>query len=293
MCSSDLQEKMLWYELNKFKEGLLACAFFSTDRIQHIFWVTRDPAHPLYDKAYAEKYGHVIDDYYRKMDRILGEVMKEVDDKTALMVFSDHGFSSFRRTVHINSWLVKNGLMTLTQKVSKDDREGGGLFQYVDWKKTRAYALGFGGIYLNIKGREKHGIVEAGPEAGAVSDKIVNGLVKLTDPKDGQPAVKDVYKHSAIYSGSRADNAPDLVVGFQDGYRSSWQTAIGGAPPEIIEDNLKKWSGDHIIDPSIVPGILLTNFGTNNNNPSLIDIAPTVLSCFGMSAEDMEGKSLI
>ncbi|GBD97416.1 MAG TPA: phosphodiesterase [Nitrospirae bacterium] len=295
MCDEivEEQEKMLWYELNKFKEGLLACAFFSTDRIQHIFWVTRDPAHPLYDKAYAEKYGHVIDDYYRKMDRILGEVMKEVDDKTALMVFSDHGFSSFRRTVHINSWLVQNGLMTLTQKVSKDDRDGGGLFQYVDWKKTQAYALGFGSIYLNIRGREKHGIVEAGSNAEAVADKIVNELVKLTDPKDGQSAVKDVYRQNTIYSGSQANNAPDLVVGFQDGYRSSWQTAIGGAPPEIIEDNLKKWSGDHIIDPSIVPGILLTNFGTNNNNPGLIDIAPTVLSCFGMSAEDMEGKTLI
>ncbi len=123
------QEQMLWYELNRFKEGLLASAFFSTDRIQHIFWVTKDPEHPLYDKAYTEKYGHVIDDYYMKMDRILGEVMREVDDKTALMVFSDHGFSSFRRTVHINSWMVQNGFMRLTQKVSRDDKDGGGLFQ--------------------------------------------------------------------------------------------------------------------------------------------------------------------
>ncbi len=295
MCDEIVQEQeeMLWYELNRFSEGLLASAFFSTDRIQHIFWVTRDPEHPLYDKAYAEKYGHVIDDYYRKMDRILGEVFKAVDDKTALMVFSDHGFSTFRRTVHINSWLVQNGLMTLTRKVSKEDREGGGLFEYVDWKKTQAFALGFGSIYLNIKGREKQGIVESGPDADALSDRIVNELVKLTDPKDGQSAVKNVYKRNSIYSGSRVNDAPDLVVGFQDGFRSSWQTAIGGAPAEIIEDNLKKWSGDHIVDPSIVPGILLTNFTMTRDNPALIDIAPTVLSCFGMSAEDMEGKPLI
>jgi predicted AlkP superfamily phosphohydrolase/phosphomutase len=295
MCDEivEEQEKMLWYELNRFKEGLLASAFFSSDRIQHIFWVTRDPSHPLYDKAYAEKYGHVIDDYYRKMDRILGEVMKQVDDHTAFMVFSDHGFSSFRRTVHINSWLVQNGFMTLTKKITKDDKDGGGLFQYVDWKKTQAYALGFGSIYLNIKGREKSGIVEAGAAADSVSHAIREKFTGLTDPKDGRQAVRNVYKSGTIYSGDQAGNSPDLIVGFEDGFRASWQTAIGGAPAEIMADNLKKWSGDHIIDPSVVPGILLTNFAANNNNPSLMDIAPTVLSCFGMSVEGMDGKTLI
>ncbi len=296
MCDEiiDEQEKMLWYELNRFNEGVLACAFFSTDRIQHIFWATRDPAHPLYDRAYAGKYGRVIDDCYRRMDRILGEVMKHVDDRTALMVFSDHGFSTFRRTVHINSWLAQNGFMTLTQQVSKDDRDAGGLFQYVDWKKTQAYALGFGSIYLNLRGREKNGIVDPATEADAVSDRIIAGLTGLTDPGNGQPVVRNVYRSNDIYSGARAADAPDLVIGFQDGYRVSWQTAVGGSPPEIIGDNLKKWSGDHIIDPSIVPGILLTNFRTGRDRPGLMDIAPTVLDCFGMSAEGvMEGKSLL
>ena len=295
MCDEivEEQEKMLWYELNRFKEGLLASAFFSTDRIQHIFWVTRDPAHPLYDKAYAEKYGHVIDDYYRKMDRILGEVMKQVDDKTAIMVFSDHGFSSFRRTVHINSWLVQNGLMALTRKVSRDDKDGGGLFQYVDWKNTKAYALGFGSVYFNIKGRERQGIVEPGAGADSLANKIADELVKLTDTKDGQSVVRNVYKNKDIYSGSCINSSPDLVVGFQDGYRSSWQTAIGGSPAAIIEDNLKKWSGDHIVDPSIVPGILLTNFNINVEKLHQMDIAPTVLSCFGMSADNMEGKAFL
>jgi len=294
MCDEivDEQEKMLWYELDRFQEGLLAAAFFSTDRIQHIFWVTRDPDHPLYDKAYAQKYGHVIDDYYRKMDRILGEVMKRVDAKTALMVFSDHGFTTFRRAVHINSWLTQNGFMALTQKVSEDDKEGGGLFQYVDWNKTKAYSLGFGSIYLNIKGRERHGIVGSGTDAGSVEEQIAEKLVKLTDPRDGREAVKNVYRRSRIYSGGQTNSAPDIVVGFQDGYRASWQTAVGGAPAHIFEDNLKKWSGDHIVDPSIVPGILLTNFNMNREGASLIDIAPTVLSCFGMSSSDMEGNTL-
>lgn len=295
MCDEivEEQEKMLWYELNKFKDGLLASAFFSTDRIQHIFWVTKDPTHPLYNKAYADKYGQVIDDYCRKMDRILGEVMKQVDDSTALMVFSDHGFSSFRRTVHINSWLVQNGFMTLTKKITNEDKDGGGLFQFVDWKKTSAYALGFGSIYLNIKGREKSGIVAAGTDADSLSNAIIEKFTKLTDPKDGQRAVRNVYKSRDIYSGGQAANSPDLVVGFEDGFRASWQTAIGGAPVEIMEDNLKKWTGDHIIDPSVVPGILLANFDLNDKQPGLMDIAPTVLSCFGMAVEGMDGKTLI
>lgn len=295
MCDEivDEQEKMLWHEFNKFKEGLLAASFFSTDRIQHIFWVTRDPLHPLYDKAYAEKYGNVIDDYYRKMDRILGEIIKQLDNKTALMVFSDHGFCTFRRAVHINSWLVQNGFMKLTQKVPSDAKDGGGLFQYVDWKNTKAYALGFGSIYLNIKGRERYGVVEKGSDATSVADQITNKFVKLTDPQDGQPAIKKVYKNSDIYSGGETNSSPDLVVGFQEGYRASWQTAVGGSPEDIFSDNLKKWSGDHIVDPSIVPGIFLTSFRTDNERPTLMDIAPTVLSCFGMSADDMEGKSLL
>ncbi len=295
MCDEivEEQEKMLWHELNRFKEGLLSFVFFSTDRIQHMFWVTRDPLHPLYTKEYAEKYGHVIADYYRRMDRILGEVLKHADNETALMVFSDHGFTSFRRAVHLNSWLVENGFMKLTQKISKDDKDAGALFQYVDWKNTYAYALGFGSMYLNLKGRERQGVVEQGNGAGSVLNNISEKLLALTDPQNGQSAVRNVYKGSNVFSGSEINRAPDIVVGFQEGYRASWQTAVGGAPAEIFDDNLKKWGGDHIMDPSIVPGIMLTNFKINRDNPQIMDIAPSVLSCFGMSAPDMEGKALL
>ncbi|MEW6602664.1 MAG: nucleotide pyrophosphatase, partial [Nitrospirota bacterium] len=190
-------------------------------------------------------------------------------------------------------WLVQNGFMTLTKNITKEDKEGGGLFQFVDWKKTSAYALGFGSIYLNIKGREKNGIVEPGTSADSVANAVIEKFTKLSDPKDGQRAVRNVYKSRDIYSGDQTSNSPDLVVGFEDGYRTSWQTAIGGAPFELMEDNLKKWSGDHIVDPSIVPGILLSNFTINSKEPGLMDIAPTVLSCFGMAAEGMDGKTLI
>ncbi|MBC8413509.1 alkaline phosphatase family protein, partial [bacterium] len=295
MCDEivDEQEKMMWFEMDRFEEGLLASTFFSTDRIQHMFWETKDRDHPLYSEEYERKYGHVIDDYYKKMDRILGDVMQKVDDQTALLVFSDHGFSTFRRTVHINTWLVQQGYMQLTQKVEAGDSEGGTLFQYVDWKNTQAYAVGFGSIYLNIKGREKTGIVEPGAAADALADKIVREMNQMKDPANGVVAIKKVYKNSDIYSGNLISESPDLVVGFEDGYRASWQTAIGGAPYELMEDNLKKWSGDHIVDPSVVPGILLSNHKIKIDDPGLMDIAPTVLSCFGMQDESMQGRVLI
>ncbi len=294
MCDEivEEQEKMMWNELNKFDEGLFASAFFSTDRIQHMFWHTIDPRHPLYEDSLAKKYGRVIDDYYRKMDRILGDLIKEVDDRTALMVFSDHGFSSFRRSVHINTWLVNNGFMKLTQAIPADDKDGGPLFKYVDWKQTQAFSLGFGSIYLNRRGREKKGFLDA-EKAESVAKDISAKLLTLKDPADGQPAIRNMYSTEDIYKGNQSENAPDLVIGFEDGYRASWQTAIGGAPAELMEDNLKKWSGDHIMDPSVVPGILLTNFAINTDAPNQMDIAPTVLSCLGMSDGSMDGKSLL
>ncbi|MCK5505178.1 MAG: alkaline phosphatase family protein, partial [Thermodesulfovibrionia bacterium] len=295
MCDRivDEQERMLAFDLNKFKDGLLAFVFFTTDRIQHIFWVTRDPEHPLYDSAYARKYGHVIEDYYRKMDRILGGVMKHVDDKTALMVCSDHGFTSFRRSVHLNSWLVENGFMSLTREFDKNDPEGGSLFRYVDWDNTRAYALGFSSIYLNMENREGKGIVMEGVNSESVMNDIKTGLSGFRDPKDGRLVVKKVYQGGDIYSGDRINFSPDLIVGFNEGFRMSWQTAIGGSPVRVLDDNLKKWTGDHIVDPSIVPGVFLSNFNINSDSPGLFDIAPTVLSCFGISVSDMEGNTLL
>lgn len=295
MCNEIMeeQEDMLWHELNKFKEGVFSFGFFSTDRIQHMFWVTKDPGHPSYSEAYAKKYGHVIDDYYRWMDRVLGEVMNNVDGSTAVMAFSDHGFTTFRRAVHINRWLAEKGFMKLKRKMDEHDKEGGPLFQYVDWNQTYAYSLGFGSIYINLKGREKYGVVEPGAGARSVMDKISQELLALKDPKYGKRSVMNVYRSDKIYSGSNMDKSPDLVVGFGNGYRASWQTAIGGAPLGVFHDNLEKWSGDHIMDPSIVPGIMLTNFKTNHVQPNLMDIAPTVLSCFGMSAPDMKGKALL
>ena len=294
MCDEIIHEieKLFWFEMNRFKEGLLSSVFFTTDRIQHIFWVTKDPSHPFYNAAYAKKYGKVIDLVYQKMDKILGQVLAGLDEHTALFVLSDHGFNSFRRAVHVNSWLVENGFMKLTQKMEKEDKEGGPLFQCVDWENTYAYSLGFGSIFLNKKGREKHGIITKENE-GKVRSELTDKLKKFIDPKDGKQVVKAVYQNYELYSGDQMNNSPDQIIGFETGYRTSWQSGIGGTPAVILEDNLNKWTGDHIVDASIVPGILLTNFDINRKNPSVMDIAPSVLSCFGLTVPEMEGKSLL
>jgi predicted AlkP superfamily phosphohydrolase/phosphomutase len=289
----DEREEMLWFELKRLKKGLLAIDFDTTDRIQHIFWRSRDPGHPFYQEEFARKYGDVIPGYYRRMDRVLGRVLEYADEKTTVIVFSDHGFTTFRRTFHLNSWLVEHGFMVLKHPSMR--QEGiGELFANVDWQNTRAYALGFGSIYLNLKGREGKGIVEEGEESHRIKQEITELLTQLKDPKTDELAVRAVYDREEIYRGPYREDAPDLVVGLRPGYRISWQSAVGGTPEGLFEDNLKKWTGTHIIDPHYVPGILLMNQKINVENPRSIDIAPTVLACFGIPRPpEMEGTSLL
>ena len=286
------REKMLWYELERFRDGLLAFVFDTTDRIQHIYWNTCDPEHPFYDVEHARKYRNVIEDYYRRMDKILEHVLEFVDQRTVICILSDHGFTSFRRAVHLNSLLVQSGLMAL--KKPAEDYQGDPLFSNVIWQDTKAYALGFSSIYLNLRGREGKGIVNSGDEAERLKTKIADVFTNLKDPKTGKSVIKNVYRREEIYHGPYISDAPDLIVGFESGYRASWQTAIGGAPPQILEDNLKKWSGDHIMDAQVVPGIFFMNRNISASQARGIDIAPTILDCFQIpKPADVEGNTLL
>jgi predicted AlkP superfamily phosphohydrolase/phosphomutase len=273
---------MLDLELSRFDSGLLAFVFDSSDRIQHAFWSMRDPKHPMYDANLAAKYADVIPNVYREMDSVLGSVLAKCDAKTALIVLSDHGFNSFRRAVHVNRWLIQNGYMTLKDG---NDQPGQDLFKNVDWSRTKAYAIGFTNIYINLKGREGQGVV-ASNDAAALSQEIAAKLREWKDPDTTEALIKQVYIAREIYSGKALADGPDLVVGLNPGYRASAQTVLGGAPLNLVEDNKKRWSGDHLIDPSCVPGILFTNQKLNVTNPGLTNVAPTVLKCLGVKAPD-------
>lgn len=280
-------EKIFFSELKKFRYGLFVGVFMMSDTIQHMFWRYTDPKHLLYQEN--EKFKNVIPDLYRRIDEILAKVMNFVDEKTTLIVLSDHGFATFRRGVHLNTWLKENGFLKLKEGEKSSDE----FFAQVDWAKTKAYALGLSSIYINLKGREKYGIVNPGEEYENLKSLLIKKLRELVDLKTGEKVTHEVYDGEKIYYGSYLNEAPDLVVGFNVGYRASWQTALGAVPPKIIEDNLKKWSGDHIFDPSLVPGIFLMNRKTSSMQPKIIDIAPTILKLLDVKIpETVDGRPL-
>ena len=278
---------------------LLVGVIESPDRVQHMMWRLIDPQHPMYDAELARLYGRSIEDVYRRSDAFLGDVLARLDADTAVLVVSDHGFHSFRYAVNLNTWLVQQGYMTLkgqdTGDKTLDDLFGGGTFwEHVDWSRTRAYAMGLGQIYVNEQGREGQGIVAPGADRVALVDEIAAALLDMRDPRTGARVVRSAYKRDDIYHGPYLGNAPDVQVGLESGYRTSWQTALGGAPPQLIEPNMRKWSGDHgASDFETTAGVLISSIRPSRPQTRLIDIAPTVLRYFGLAIpEDIDGRPL-
>lgn len=280
------KKKMFNFELDRFKEGVLFCYFESVDIIQHMFWRYLDPENPLYEKDAAQgRYKDIIGQWYKRLDDILGSVLEKINKEDMVIVLSDHGFGAFRRAVHVNSWLKKNGYLVLK---NSDTEVGSELLADVDWSKTKAYSLGFGAIYINQKNREGKGIVNPGVETESLKEEIARKLEGWIDEKYGRPIIKKIYKREEIFWGEHAAEAPDLYIGFNIGYRSSWQTAIGGLPDSLIEDNLKKWGGDHLFDPSLVPGVIFLNKKITKDNPSIYCITPTILKIIGYSNDEIK-----
>jgi predicted AlkP superfamily phosphohydrolase/phosphomutase len=206
-----------------------------------------------------------------------------------LMVISDHGFESFQRGVNLNGWLKDQGLLTLKEGTTGASE----WLADVDWSKTRAYSVGLTGMFLNMKGREAMGIVEPGAEAQAVKEQIIAGLTGCIDEARAKSSIETVFDTAKIYSGPYSENAPDLVVGYNSGYRISWNCATGMVSGPVFEDNVKAWSGDHCIDPRLVPGIMFCNYPMEAEAPSLVDLAPSVLKLFGLEPPAyMDGKPL-
>jgi len=287
------RERMMKYELDRFNEGLFFMVYDTPDRVQHMMWRFRDQKHPGFQRDLASELATRIEEHYQKCDALLGSVLDKADEDTLLIVLSDHGFGSFRRAFDTNTWLWENKLLKLKngKKPSEDLKEG---FAAVDWSQTSAYAVGLGGIYLNLKGREREGILEEGTEADRVRQAIQTGLAEFPDAQTQAPAVRSVSRREDLYSGTHLSEAPDLLVNFHPGFRVSWQSALGGFAKDLIQDNNRRWSGDHIVDPESVPGILFMNQPAIHNHAQIVDLAPTILNYLGVPApESMEGKSLL
>jgi predicted AlkP superfamily phosphohydrolase/phosphomutase len=293
-CSRVLDERrrMMLFELERQTEGLFFCLFDTPDRLQHMFWRFLERDHPANSSVFRDDLAGVIDDHYRACDAIIGEALGHVDDQTLFIILSDHGVSSFRRGLNVNTWLYQQGLLALEEGV-KPGPDAGDLLRHVDWAHTRAYAYGLGGVYLNLKGREGRGTVES-DDADSLKRTISRELTGLTDPADGQLAVRSAMPRENVYSGPCTDLAPDVVINFAEGYRASWGTPMGAVPLDLFEDNQKKWAGDHAIDPSLVPGVLFMNRQIRGQSPGLADVGPTILAALGLTKTiDMEGDSLL
>lgn len=271
-----------------------------TDRVGHMFWRTIDPTHPAADSLADAPFRNVIQDAYRQMDDIVGRVRGQLDDKALLIVCSDHGFNTWHKSVNYNTWLVRNGFMALkgdtanSQSLTLEDLFGQGQFwPNVDWSKTKAYALGLGDLYVNLKGRESQGAVES-VDYESVRDDLIRRLEALVDPENGAHPVRRVLRREDIYQGFDQNLIPDLFVANDAGYRVSWQTSLGGIPSEVFEINRKKWSGDHCsLDPEITKGIFFANRRFDVSDVTILDIYPTALRELGVSLpEDIDGTAL-
>lgn len=299
----DTQVAMMKSALDHHAARVYLQVFDFTDRIGHMLWRLHDPGHPLYDADLAARYAGEIPKAYERMDNIVGEALQRIGPTTALIVCSDHGFASFRRGVNYNTWLVKNGFMTLREPATGgktledlfDRGEMGSFFKFVDWSRTKAYAMGLGNIYINLLGREPKGSVAPGREYEEVREGIVRGLEGLVDETTGEKPVLKVYRREEIYSGFDPRIVPDLRPANADHYRVGWQTALGEVPKEIFEDNMKAWSGDHCSnDPTVVHGVLFANMKLPVRDPFIGDIYPTVLELLGVAAvSGLDGKSLL
>jgi predicted AlkP superfamily phosphohydrolase/phosphomutase len=293
----ETERKMLALLLAR-KQRLLFHYFEYTDRIGHLFWRLRDPKHPAYDAALAARFGDAVEKSYETMDAIVGDTMKALAPEDVLIVLSDHGFATWRRSVNYNTWLVEKGYLVLSGTAERKNLEvlfsRGKFWDSVDWSKTRAYSLGFGDIYVNLKGREHTGIVEPGEAYERLRDEISRGLLELIDPKEGERVVSRVFKREEVYRRFDPRLIPDLIASNRPGWRVSWQSTLG-VPTDLFEDNRDVWSGDHCsLDPDLVRGVLFSSRAFRADPlPGIADVTASIRHLLG-EAEDPEaaGKAL-
>jgi predicted AlkP superfamily phosphohydrolase/phosphomutase len=276
------------YELARFDAGLLFYYISSTDQRQHMFWRFLDPSSPTYDPALVGRYGSVIGSIYSRMDALLARALDAAGRDAVVIAMSDHGFSPFRRAFNLNTWLKVNGYHALKSERRLTEAS---LFQNTDWSRTKAYGVGLNTLYINERGRESEGIVLPGPEKEALVREIAAKLEEVVDPKTGERTVLRAHIGREIYSGAAVEHAPDIVLGFNRGSRVSWNSPMGNFSREVFEDNLEKWSGDHMGASEVVPGILVANRPVRAESPALYDLTASLLDLYGVERpRELVGK---
>ena len=285
------REKMFFDALRRVRRGLVVCVFDGPDRIQHMFFRFHDETHPAVTAEQRPSHRNTLREMYQRMDGLVGRAVAKLGKDDAVFVMSDHGFKTFRRGVDLNCWLRDHGYLKLKDGKAIADKP---YLADIDWTQTQAYAVGLAGIYINQKGREAQGQVEPGKESQALIREIADKLTGLVDEEKGEIGIKQAVPGFEVYHGPYTENGPDIVIGYSPGWRVSWDAAIGKCSAKVFSDNLKAWSGDHMLHRDMVPGILFSNLKLNQDAPNIIDLAPTTLELFGIDKPKyMDGKSLL
>jgi predicted AlkP superfamily phosphohydrolase/phosphomutase len=311
--------RMLDHALDRYvaneEGGLLFFYVSSVDLAMHMMWRHQDPEHPFFDEAIANEnstwwsdregstWRDVVDDLYLKMDPFLGKVLDRVGDDAVVMIMSDHGFAAYRRKFSLNTWLLENGYLVLNEGRERELLEDASGFKEVfisdavDWSKSTAYGVGFNGLYLNLKGRESQGIVEPGAEADELLARLKRELEAIRDDERGStPVVLSADLASVVYAGGeRLDEAPDIVVGYNWGYGNSDEATQGRIPHAVLSDNVGgTFNGSHLMHPSVVNGVLLTNQPVQLADPRLEDLTTTILGLYGVEpSPGMVGRQIL
>jgi predicted AlkP superfamily phosphohydrolase/phosphomutase len=287
-------EAMLDMALERFEPGDFSFVYMSDLDLQsHMLWRYGDPKHPDAPPHPArpsdpERLAGVIERFYGHVDDVLASLRTRLPSDALLVVMSDHGFESQTWNVHLNAWLRDQGYLVLrdgkhTGQIAADD---------VDWSRTRAYGIGFNGLYLNLRGREANGIVSES-EAPALAREIAQRLEGWIHEETGAHVVRRVDRAGEVYQGPRLPEAPDLIVGYDREYACSDESTLGEVTETQIEANTSPWSGNHLMAPEIVPGVLLLDRPIAGEGYDLTDLAPTFLTWYGIAVPpEMTGQAI-
>lgn len=284
-----LEERLALFEyaVQNYEDGLLFFYFSSSDMQSHMFWWDSSDGnteHPTISSPEAASRFQYVKSLYKRLDAIIGDINDRYGGKATIIVMSDHGFANFGRQFNLNSWLRDFGYL--------NPRECTNVLVDGDWSRTKAYGLGINGLYLNLKGREANGIVEPGEEQEKLLKQLTARLQSVRD-YNGNRVIRKVYRASEIYEGSATALAPDLIIGYARGYRASWETCLGELTDDTLLDNTSAWAADHCADALEVPGVLFSNKPIVKSDPSLVDIAPSILEEYRIATPStMTGRSI-
>lgn len=284
------RKRMFFNTLDRGLDDVVICVFDTPDRMQHMFGGSRAEKTPGADAKHEGGWGRRVEETYVEMDKLVGQTVQRLPKGASLIVMSDHGFANFTRSVNLNTWLCRNGYLRLLP----DGKSGEEWLQSVDWSRTRAFALGLAGVYINLRGRGPNGIVDPERERDILLSELRFALQSIVDAKTGSRVIRRVVITRDDFSGPFRDDGPDLIICYEDGYRCSREGGRGQVTEAVICDNTDQWGADHCVDPELVPGVLFADIPMKTKGARMIDVAPTILDVLGVAAEaPMQGVSLL